>query len=274
MSTQMDEKTVQTGKKRGRGTTILIILLVIFLFLFLLSTIILAARLYDMATRDQFSVNMGLGNPDGELELFKIEYANDTGDITVQGITGDKVVAPGTSISYDIRLKNQDDAIIDFVMQPKVTFHTEDPVPIRFKLMDTYGNYILGSETDWAEADAMNTVTHRGAIHPGEIYTYALTWEWVFEVDEAGDIYDTYLGDQTGDVLPGLEVSILTESTARPVAEKGWGHMMHLFGEGFGCCWCCYLVWILLLIIIILIIIIWLPRRKKKLENPEEAADL
>ena len=55
---------------------------------------------------------------------------------------------------------------------------------------------------------------------------------------------------------------MLTESTANPVEEKHAFSMMHLLGEGFGCCWCCYLVWILLLVCVLLLIWIWRLRRK------------
>ena len=64
----------------------------------------------------------------GKLELFRIEYANELGQITVQGANTDNVVAPGTSVDYDIRLRNNDDVIIDFLLTPNVEFLTADEV--------------------------------------------------------------------------------------------------------------------------------------------------
>jgi len=48
--------------------------------------------------------------------------------------------------------------------------------------------------------------------------------------------------------------------------------MMHILGEGFGCCWCCYLVWVLLLVIVVLLLWIWRIRRKmhKQVDTLEE----
>lgn len=264
MRTEYETKEdIQTSKKekkrRGAG---FVIVLIILLILFLLSAVILGARLYKLTTRDQYTVDMGLGEANGKLDLFRIEYANELGQITVQGANTDNVVAPGTSVDYDLRLRNNDDVIIDFVMYPEVTYYTEYEVPVEFKVVDSFGNYILGSETEWVRSDEMNELAHRGSIHPGEVYTYHICWRWVFEVDAEHNAYDTYLGNQTGDTTPGVQVQIATEPVANPMPVKTNAHMLHLLGEGLGCCWCCYLVWILLLIVFLLIIRIWVLRRK------------
>lgn len=271
MSTQLQQNTAETEtkqkKKRGAGALVWV-LLVIFLILFLLSTVILGARLYEMATRDNYAVDMSIGL-DGTLELFKIEYSNETGDITVQGTDGQKVVAPGTTVDYDVHLRNQDDVDIDYVMTPQVRYTTGDPVPLQVKLMDHYGNYLLGSESEWASIDDLNNVVHKGSIDEGEVYSYYLIWQWPFDSGDDEDAYDTYLGNQNGETLPGVEVSILTESTADPV-----GHGLdfrHLFGDGFGCCWCCYLVWILLLVIVLLLV--WISRIRKKMRRQEDTLE-
>ena len=253
-------------KHRGAG---LIILLIIVLILFLLSTIVLGSRLYERATRDQYTVDLGVGEADGSIELFRIEYSNEEGEITVQGVNADNVVAPGTDVNYDIRLRNNDEVVIDFLMTPTVDFLTDDKVPVEFKVVDSYGNYILGSETEWVNPDGMNTLAHKGSIHPGEVFTYHVRWRWIFEVSEEQDGYDTFLGNQDGEILPGVAVSILTESAANPyLATKDITHVTHLRGESFGCCWCCYLVWILLLVCLVLLIWIW--RLRKKLRKYEK----
>ena len=256
-------------KHRGAG---LIILLIIVLILFLLSTIVLGARLYDLATRDKYTVDLGLGEPEGTIELFRIEYSNEKGEVTVQGLNADNVVAPGTSVGYDIRLRNNDDVIIDFLMTPTVEFLTSDEVPVEFKIMDDYGNYILGSDTEWVDSDGMNQLAHKGSIHPGEVFTYHVRWQWLFEVSDEQDDYDTYLGNQDGELVPGVVVGLETQASANPnLTPKDITHLAHLRGESWGCCWCCYLVWILLLICLILLIWIW--RLRKKLSKHEETME-
>ena len=268
MGTSVEERNeIKQGKTR-RGAVLLAVLLIIVIILLLLSFVMLGARLFEMTTRDRYAVDIGMETDDGgprELELFRIRYRNDAGEITVEGVDRDKVVAPGTEVDYDVRLRNSDEVVVDFVMVPEVEYLTDDPVPVRFKIMDTYGNYIAGSEDTWADALALNDLAHKGAVHPGEVFTYHITWQWAFEGD---DEYDTYLGNITGDELPGISVKLTTESTANPSAPKSNNHWMHLFGEGFGCCWCCWLVWILLIIIALLLIWIWRLRSKlRKLED-------
>lgn len=254
-----EEEQEKKGKRRPIW---LVILLVFIVILFLLSSVLLGSQLYKMATRDQHTVELNIGNPKTGLELFRIEYSNETGDITVKGVNAQKVVAPGTTVNYDIHLRNDDDVIIDFLLTPSVEFLTADKVPLEFKMTDANGNYVLGSKSTWVSADVVNELEHKGSVHPGEVYTYHFSWRWVFEKDAEQDAYDTYLANQNGKVLPGVKVSIMTESTANPMPVKSNTHMMHLFGESFGCCWCCYIVWILLLIILLLAIWIWRLRRK------------
>ena len=269
--TEKEQKTAEDKRKKSRGT-VLWVLLVIILFLFLVTTIILGSRLYELATRDKYTVDMGLGNLDGSIELFRIEYENELGEITVQGLNADNVVAPGTTVSYDLRLRNQDDLVIDFLMTPTAEFLTGDPVPVEFKIKDDYGNYILGSDTEWASAETMNGLAHKGSIHPGEVFTYHISWQWVFDAGDEQNGYDTYLGNVTGENPPGIIVGVETQASANPKPVRSNDHMMHLLGEGFGCCWCCYLVWILLLIILIQLFRIWRLRRKmnKQIDTLEE----
>ena len=271
MSTELPATdTVETEKKekKHRGTG-LVILLIIFLILFLLTSIILGSRLYDLATRDQYTVDLGMGEPEGTIELFRIEYSNEKGEVTVQGVNADNVVAPGTTVDYDIRLRNNDDVVIDFMMTPTVEFLTDDAVPVEFTVIDSYGNYILGSETEWITPAEMNELHHKGSIHPGEVFTYHVTWRWVFEIDEGQDSYDTYQGNENGEIFPGVAVRINTDSMANPyLATKDITHLTHLRGNSFGCCWCCYLVWLLLLVVILLLVWIW--QLKKKLNKLEK----
>ena len=95
MPTAVPEKeAAQTKtKKKKRGGSWLLILLIIFLILFLLTTALLGARLYEMATRDKYTVDLGMGEPVGEIELFRIEYENGLGEITVRGVNADRLAA-------------------------------------------------------------------------------------------------------------------------------------------------------------------------------------
>lgn len=271
MSAELQTKETETKQKKHRGTGLLL-LLIVFLILFLLTTAILGSRLYDMATRDRYTVDLGVGELDGSIELFRIEYENEQNEITVRGINADNVVAPGTAVNYDIRLRNNDEMVIDFVMIPEIEFLSGEEVPVQFKIKDDYGNYILGDEHTWVRSDDMNALQHRGSIHPGEVFTYHVSWQWIFEVDDEQDAYDTYLGSQDGEILPGVRVGISTEAALNTyVQTKDVTHLTHIRGESFGCCWCCWLVWVLVLIC--LLMVIWLFRQNKKISRLEKAVE-
>ena len=266
-----EKKEEKSKQKKSRGT-LLWVLLVIILFLFLFTTILLGSRLYELTTRDQYIVDLGLGEMDGSIELFRIEYENELGEITVQGLNADNVVAPGTEVGYDLRLRNTGDVVIDFLLTPTVDFFTGDIVPVEFKVKDDYGNYILGSDTTWVGSDAMNALAHKGRIHPGEVFTYHVVWQWVFEIGDEQNVYDTYLGNQGGEFTPGVIVGIEVQASENRMPLKPNSHMMHLLGDGFGCCWCCWLVWILLLILLLVLVRLWFMRRKlnKKIDLLED----
>ena len=266
-----EKKEEKSKQKKSRGT-LLWVLLVIILFLFLFTTILLGSRLYELTTRDQYIVDLGLGDMDGSIELFRIEYENELGEITVQGLNADNVVAPGTEVGYDLRLRNTGDVVIDFLLTPTVDFFTGDIVPVEFKVKDDYGNYILGSDTTWVSSDAMNALAQKGRIHPGEVFTYHVVWQWVFEIGDEQNVYDTYLGNQGGEFTPGVIVGIEVQASENRMPLKPNSHMMHLLGEGFGCCWCCWLVWILLLILLLVLVRLWFMRRKlnKKIDLLED----
>ena len=252
--------SIQAKQQNKRKDTVAW-LLILFLMLFLFSSIILGSRLYDIATRDKYVVDLGMGH-DGEIELFKVQYENTSGEITVQGANGENVIAPGTTVDYAVRLRNRDDVVIDFALIPQVEYLNQDSVPIHFKLRDNYGNYVLGDENTWVDIAQLNNLIHKGSIHPGEVFTYYLSWEWIFEVSEDQDAYDTYLGNQEGQEVPGVSVTLTTESIANPVISKHSYHTMHLLGEGMGCCWCCWLVWALLLVVVLILFWNWRIRRK------------
>ena len=247
-----DQRKVKTGRSW------LLFALPIIIVLLLITGLLLGARLYETATRDQHAVQLEIGNL-GEIELFKVEYSDGEdglGQATVKGVNGEQVVAPGTQIDYDVRLRNNDDTHIDYVLVPEAEFTTEDPVPIEVRLVDPYGNYLLGGPEEWVPIELLNSIEHRGTVRQGEVVAYGFNWRWQFEsggVPE--DAYDTYLGNKDGVTVPGVEVSFTTESSAS-TRLPSTGGILHN-EAGWGCCICCYLVWILLIVCVVLLAYTW-----------------
>lgn len=269
-----NEKKKEKEKTKRSWPVWVVVLLIFIVLLLILSTIILGWLLYERTTTDQHSVSMSVGDPDGQLEIFRIEYSNEDGQITVKGAKDHKVLAPGTTVDYDIRLRNNDEVVVDFLMTPLVEFLTEDEVPIEFKMIDNYGNYILGSDNTWASVDSINKLQHNGSVRPGEVYTYHLSWQWVFEKDEGQNAYDTYLGNEEGKVLPGVKMSIRTHSTEGSLSIDSGTDNENIAGRGC-CCRCpLYFHVVFLFLLVIIFFVVWTWRMHRKLfKNKKKKKD-
>ena len=262
-----EQEDEQEERKKTKRRPWLILLLLLLLLLFFISCYLLGVRLYDMATREQYVVNMVADNST-EVEMFRMEYSNATGDITVSGMPeGDKVVAPGTENDCILRLKNEDNVDIRYVLTGAQSYFTEDDVPLEIKLSDEYGNYIIGSEYQWVSIEELNNLVHKGYIERDGIESLYFSWRWLFEGD---DEYDTYLGNLEGEDIAGVNVSFLLETTGdakEAMSPNLWLSHRH----GLGCCWCCWWVLILLLLLLLSLLYIWRLRRKlRKYEDELE----
>ena len=256
-------------KKRKNATRHpwLALLLMLVLLLFLLSCYMLGSHLYRMATREQYVVNM-MADEHSQIGLFQMEYSGDTGEITVSGINGSKdVVAPGTENEYILRLKNEDNIDIRYVLTIEQDFFTTSKVPLEVKLSDEYGNYLLGSEYEWVDIQEVNDLVYKGRIRVGEFQSLFFSWRWKFE---GNDTYDTYLGNLEDEVTAGVNVAFLLDSTSD--AQQAMSESVVLsHGHSWGCCSCCYLVWMLLLAIVLLVLYILFTHRKlRKYEKETE----
>ena len=263
----------QNKAKRKAGKSWLLVVLPILIILLLITSALLGMRLYDSATRDQHAVSLGAGET-GQVELFKVEYENESGDVTVSGADGQNVVAPGTNVDYDVRLTNDDDTHIDYVLVPEAKFLTSDRVPIEVRLVDPYGNYLLGDVEEWAPIEELNDVEHYGVVRQDEVVTYAFSWRWQYEQGSAAnDAYDTYLGNGGSISMPGVEVSFTTESSASTKLPQTGNGLFHGLSD-WGCCICCWLVWVLLIICAILLVYVWKQHRTiVKLNEELDGAD-
>jgi hypothetical protein len=256
-------KNSRSNKHTLRRTLCIILALIILLFIF--TSAILASRLAELVGRGDRPVLLEAGT-NADIEIFKIEYVNGQGEITVQGANGQKVVAPGTDNRSFLHLKNVDTTAIDYILNPKVTFASEHEIPLQVRLIAPDGNYILGSEDAWADVNAMNSIPDQeNTIGKGKEAVYTLEWKWAFRSENPEDVaYDTLLGDAAaaGENV-GLEISFTTQATANTTIDANGGFIKSgalghvLYG----------ILWILLLIALILLIIALIKGRDKK--DPE-----
>ena len=246
-------------KKRIFGTALIILIL-----LTLLSAILLTIRLINYISVDDREVMLESGF-DKPLDIFSVQYKNSSGEITVSGMDGQKVVAPGTAVDYTIRLRNKDKTAIDYELVPTVTFTSEHVIPIEVRMLDYDGNYIIGDAKTWVAASELTAVSDSRTLVKGESAEYIFEWRWEFE--SGNDEYDTFLGDIPNAENVGLTVKFELHAEANTdiganggVIKSGLGDII-IPGIAF-----------ILLIVAIVLLIIYL-KKKKELEPIVEIAE-
>lgn len=170
--------------------------------LLLASIVILSLQIVEYAQADNRAVALKTNMSDA-IDVFSIHYENEQGDITVKGSNGEKVVAPGTDVSYTIRVRNADRFAIDYFLEPRLEFSSEYKLPLLVRIIDPDDNYILGSATEWATLEELNQVSHKGTLEKSESAEYVFQWMWPYEGED--DLFDTALGGSDVDI--GLSVS-------------------------------------------------------------------
>lgn len=148
-----------------------------------------------------------------DVDIFRISYDNSSGEMTVNGVSGnpDKLIAPGTSGVYQFALENTGDVTLDYTMDMEAWITgTNLNIPVKARVWDYTGDYLLGGVNTKAEVLSLNTVEDSGPLGAGRFAAYTLEWEWPFE--QGDDAYDTLLGNLA--VEDELALTIRINTTA------------------------------------------------------------
>jgi len=181
------------------------------------SGVMLSAQLVDYASIDEREIRLS-SNIHTQFDVFSAEYENALGEISVSGMDGNKVIAPGTSEEYTIRLRNADDVAIDYVMVPTVSLLSETSIPIMFRMIDSEENFIIGDSKTWVSVEDFAAVAEENTLRKGESTEYYFQWKWDFESGD--DRYDTELGNQGEGLGVKVELNIQSEANTA-IAENG-----------------------------------------------------
>lgn len=232
-----------------------------------ISAILLTVRLVDYIKVDDRAVSLR-SSMDEKLDVFALEYRNDTGEITVKGSDGTKVIAPGTDIEYTLRLRNTDEVALDYVYTPEVNFSSEYKFPLLVRLLDPEDNYVIGSETEWVPIDQVNAIEEKGTLLVNETAEYVFQWKWPFESGD--DAYDTFLGSVSVENDAGLSLSFNLHSEANLTANANSGFMKAPLTKVLRA----LLVFILLVAAIVLLVIYIIKRIKANREEKPKTIEI
>ncbi len=138
----------------------------------------------------------GLWSQSATLEIFKAEYKNGEGKVTVSSESG-KVVAPGTENDYYFYVVNNGAMPLYYWVEAyaSATVSIDGKtlqVPLQAKFFKEAGRYILGTENSFEALQSLNGKKDEGGLSPNHQTRYFLQWQWPFEGDDG---LDTLLGN-------------------------------------------------------------------------------
>ena len=159
----------------------------------------------------QVSDDQQIWSTDTSIDLFHIRYTNGSGEISVQGENGDKIVAPGTDGNYTFSLKNTGSKEAEYKVWIEASTNSGNIVfPVLTKMKNTDG-WLLGSDDAWENAEDLNGVSVQGQMAAGKSEEYTIYWQWPFEQEE--DDRDTALGNLNDGQELTYTVTIHTQAT-------------------------------------------------------------
>lgn len=154
-----------------------------------------------------------------DLEIFRLSYENENGEVTVHSSGADKILAPGTGNTYRFTLRNSGDVPLDYQMKMEAYFsHGDKKIPVSVSLMDHQGNYLVGAKEEMVDVLDLNGVNVIGQLTAGYDAPYTLSWQWPFDGD---DEYDTLLGNMAVDEDISLTIAIHTVAQYIPGGSGG-----------------------------------------------------
>ena len=220
------------------------------------SSVLLTIRLINFIKVDNNEILL-TSNLDSEFDLFSASYENESGEVSVKGADGQKVIAPGTSVEYTIRLRNTDSTAIDYELVPDIDFTAVKEIPILIRMHDADGNYIIGDEQTWVSVQNIPEVSDKKTLLKGESKEYYFIWKWDFE--SGNDEYDTELGIGSVDGNFGVSVSFDLHSEANTTIGANGGFVRSGLGEII------FIASAILILLASIVLLIAIPLKKKKI---------
>lgn len=122
----------------------------------------------------------------------------------------DTIVAPYSYGEYTYNIKNYFNQNMVYSMKFSIDNYYE--IPLKFKVSDQNGHYIVGSEYEYVTLDDTRSMNYD--IRSNSMMTYKIEWFWDTESDEK----DTYLGLATTEkvVQYDMDINIFAEIDGAP----------------------------------------------------------
>lgn len=199
-------------KKSGSRRSVAIILLLLLLLL-LLSGAVLACRIGGFSWfRDKDTIPIGDDVSSGEssdggngdqgnegqpsrvgicvtrdVEIFRTSYTSEGGTLIARSNDGSKIVAPGTSWSYDFEVENVGSVTVSYKLTMEAVVEgTDQAIPIQARLLGPKERWITEPSGGYVPLALLNHNSDEWVLSPGRVANYRLDWEWPFESGNDG----------------------------------------------------------------------------------------
>ena len=237
--TEENSKFVTRGS--GRKSAIWLMLMVNVVFILLLMTLAITAFRVGNYLPEGVDIlfivgkdpNMDVVDEDGrkwesktQVDLFSSEYRNGENVVTIASQNGDKVIAPGAQSSYKFALYNNGNMAVvqetdlDFTLTVSNEELLNYTFPLKVRLYDSEGTYIIGSKNEWVPVEEASIAFHPGTLGATSYIEYTLDLLWEF--DGGNDALDTLYGNEAGDgVWLTLGINTYAEEHLDPTSQGG-----------------------------------------------------
>lgn len=162
-----------------------------------------------------------------DIDIFKASYQNGSGETTVASMDGTKVIAPGTETTYKFSMYNSGNMAVvyatDIDFSVKIGDKTDDTkkFPLRVRMLNSSGEYMIGSETEWVQVYDATLSQYESLLGASSYETFELQLRWEF--DGGNDALDTLYGDHAAEEGVNLKMSVNTYAVEHddPKAQGG-----------------------------------------------------
>ncbi|MBQ7407947.1 MAG: hypothetical protein IJW13_01555 [Clostridia bacterium] len=174
-----------------------------------------------------FEDESGVWEAGKNVDIFKSSYGENGGAPTVVSQDGTKLIAPGVKTTYQFTMQNNGnmavvyEADIDFVLSIGGVSQKDYNFPLKVRLYDDKGLYLIGSEAEYVQVQKAAIAQHPGLLGANSYQTFTLELYWEFE--GGNDELDTLYGDLSAQkgVNLTLKINTYAEEHIDPTAQGG-----------------------------------------------------